>query len=508
MSYLDNLRIKNLRGLRDTGEIHLKPINILVGKNSSGKSTFARFFPLVKQSLLSKPRDPLLWWGELVDFGSFSDAVGAYREDRSSERVKSNDIEFEIGLNIKKRASYFKQKVKSKNVSYGFRVGGGEGDSSLISYFRVVYEGNKFEAFVRPDRFVEKIVVNGDVIFDLNAGQDGFYFFIDEASIFPRLIPCSAGGADGSMKVLTDGAFIRLLGKQVSEQVETTLMMAINYAVMMEWDFSARDLRRIANDLPEPYAVPGLDLKRLTDVQIFILAVPYIMKELSTAAREIFINSTYVEPLRAAANRYYRRQNLSTTEIDSRGENIAMFLSSHPRIKEFNDWVAKVMGFKFRVEEGGGHISISVEEIGVGVSENIADMGFGFSQLLPILAQVWIASASGYKDVDEGKLVVIEQPELHLHPAYQDKIADIFVATIEASVDKTMKIVAETHSPHLVNKLGLLIAKKKLSKDDVQILVFDFDKNTLSTELSIAEFNDRGGLVNWPHGFFEPEFQL
>lgn len=75
MPRIQAIRLKNLRALADTGVINLRPITLLVGKNSAGKSTFARIFPLLRQSSEGKRRAPVLWWGKYVDFGSFREAV-------------------------------------------------------------------------------------------------------------------------------------------------------------------------------------------------------------------------------------------------------------------------------------------------------------------------------------------------------------------------------------------------------------------------------------------------
>ena len=71
---MNSIQVKNLRSLTDTGKIDVKKINILVGTNSSGKSTFLRIFPLLKQSFNKKINGPILWCGDdddYVDFGSF-----------------------------------------------------------------------------------------------------------------------------------------------------------------------------------------------------------------------------------------------------------------------------------------------------------------------------------------------------------------------------------------------------------------------------------------------------
>lgn len=75
---LDKIRIQNVRSLKDTGEIKLSPITLLVGENSSGKSTFLRMFPLLKQSICKRTNGPVLWAGDVddyVDFGSFQETV-------------------------------------------------------------------------------------------------------------------------------------------------------------------------------------------------------------------------------------------------------------------------------------------------------------------------------------------------------------------------------------------------------------------------------------------------
>ena len=63
---MDAFGIENLRCLSDTGLIKLKPLTILVGQNSSGKSTFLRALPLLRQSVESLTTCPLLWYGRFL----------------------------------------------------------------------------------------------------------------------------------------------------------------------------------------------------------------------------------------------------------------------------------------------------------------------------------------------------------------------------------------------------------------------------------------------------------
>jgi AAA15 family ATPase/GTPase len=91
---MDSIRVERLRCLADTGDIQLKPITVLLGQNSSGKSTFLRILPLLKQSLESRTTGPILWSGRLVDFGNFEDAHQTGSED---------NIEFSFNFKLESR---------------------------------------------------------------------------------------------------------------------------------------------------------------------------------------------------------------------------------------------------------------------------------------------------------------------------------------------------------------------------------------------------------------------
>ena len=154
----------------------------------------------------------------------------------------------------------------------------------------------------------------------------------------------------------------------------------------------------------------------LPKVDSLLLAVDDAMDRFAKSVR-------YVEPLRATAERYYREQDLALDEIDSRGTNTAMFLSSlsDDVLSDLQKWMLESFGFQVEVEIGTGHVQIKISD-GIHTSRNIADLGFGYSQMLPIILQLWrgLHSRSG-----ESSLLAMEQPELHLHPHFQAKLADV-----------------------------------------------------------------------------------
>ena len=92
---MKSIALKKFRNLVSTGSIDLKPITLLVGANGSGKSSFLRFFPLIRQSVASRVAGSILWYSEdFVDFGSFRETINCH------DTRQSMSFSFDFGLDI------------------------------------------------------------------------------------------------------------------------------------------------------------------------------------------------------------------------------------------------------------------------------------------------------------------------------------------------------------------------------------------------------------------------
>jgi hypothetical protein len=243
-----------------------------------------------------------------------------------------------------------------------------------------------------------------------------------------------------------------------------------------------------------------------------------VMELLSASDEHIYAlaaNSNYVPPLRATAERYYRLQNLAVDEVDFQGRNLAMFLRSltDTERKHFSDWTEKHFGFASYSRASGGHVSLTLREHGSSNEFNLADKGFGFSQILPILTQLWALS---YGKRPRARLparwsslvtFAIEQPELHLHPRLQAKLVDSFIDAVEAAKESgfELKLIIETHSETMVNRLGHRVANQDNKPQDINIVIFEKKQTDAPTQVRIGEYDQEGFLINWPFGFFEPD---
>jgi predicted ATPase len=121
------------------------------------------------------------------------------------------------------------------------------------------------------------------------------------------------------------------------------------------------------------------------------------------------------------------------------------------------------------------------------------NMGFGISYALPIILGGLIARTDG--------LIIVENPEAHLHPAGQSRIG-VFLAWL---VSKGIQVVLETHSDHVLNGIRRAIAEYRFLPATLAVAHFfgaegEGDRNGWAQKLN---FNEVGSISHWPQGFFD-----
>ena len=130
------------------------------------------------------------------------------------------------------------------------------------------------------------------------------------------------------------------------------------------------------------------------------------------------------------------------------------------------------------------------------------NIGFGISYVLPIIVTGLIAK--------EGSFIIVENPEAHLHPSAQSKIARFLAGIAQSGVN----VIVETHSDHFINGVQISTALKEIDKDLVTINFFSQVDERETAEDNAKEkskqpnvetitINHKGELSNWPKGFFD-----
>ncbi len=120
------------------------------------------------------------------------------------------------------------------------------------------------------------------------------------------------------------------------------------------------------------------------------------------------------------------------------------------------------------------------------------NIGFGVTYVLPIIVAILKAK--------RGDLLIIENPESHLHPAGQSKIAELCAIAAANGV----QIIVETHSDHFLNGLRVATKKKMILPEQSQIYYFRKEKNALETITDNLRIDEEGRInQEWPNGFFD-----
>jgi len=133
---------------------------------------------------------------------------------------------------------------------------------------------------------------------------------------------------------------------------------------------------------------------------------------------------------------------------------------------------------------------------GIGADDlvSVADVGLGISHILPVLVALRAAA--------QGHLVYVEQPEIHLHPRAQVKLADILADAPKRGV----RVVAETHSSLLLRAVQTLVAKGELAPDLVRLHWFSRDQAGITQVRSVVP-DENGAFGDWPEDFGDVELQ-
>ena len=220
----------------------------------------------------------------------------------------------------------------------------------------------------------------------------------------------------------------------------------------------------------------------------------------------------YLGPLREHPQREYRWSGASPADVGPRGERSidAMLaatarkwtgnLAPKKKHKNFQEMVAYwlqelnlIDSFEIKEIAQGTNLYQACVRKGKGSPETmLTDVGFGVSQVLPVLVLLYY--------VPEGSVVLMEQPEIHLHPSVQSGLADVMLAV---ATHRRVQIIVESHSEHLLRRFQLRAAEGNIPASDLKLYFVSNDRGV--AELNDLKLNEWGQIENWPEHFFGDE---
>ncbi|RZJ99360.1 MAG: DUF3696 domain-containing protein, partial [Flavobacterium sp.] len=215
----------------------------------------------------------------------------------------------------------------------------------------------------------------------------------------------------------------------------------------------------------------------------------------------------YINPINTHPSRVYLKQDLKSISIINNLDDVIEYLSRNDDetngISKIFLRVLKAMGIADGVEIIQDE-RLPVRELRVRVKDlesNIKDVGYGVSLQLPIILKAVIADALGSV---ESKILMIEQPEVHLHPKLHAQLVGAL-----AILSKHTLYFIETHSEHIIRKLQVIVKEKFNHFKSSDITIHYLIRVEKHTEVTTHKISDNGQLVpNLPGGFFDNSLTL
>jgi len=466
---ISGVHLTNFRSFSNATKIPLRPITLLYGQNSAGKSSIIKALLLLQQSLSAgrgSGDDPslLTFSGDSVDLGSFEAAVSAHEISRKMS----------IGVEV---AATDPQSEWRGTCAVAWSTQG-TGDRRSLG-IRIEIDGEVLDFERHPTR-ARWLLKAESIAGFLALVTKEHNLFSSESDMLSNL--------SGNLRYLPAFAGERYPTKLQSQLVLSSLrkQWATPEGIGRTSHSVNDETRPTREDNPIAHAWEDLCSRYWSPTRIQLSRL------------------VHIGPLRQEPKRFDRYSPTDGTEVGSAGEHMLSLLHEQPHlVARVNSYLSLMdMPYYIKVVSLG-----SVETVGqllylvlvnrkTGIELSPSDVGVGYSQVLPLLTQSVLA---------RNQLVCVEQPELHLHPAMQARLGELFVA--EATGGAQTRFLIETHSESLMLRILRKIREGMISTEEVQVIYVDQapDGSSVIHDLAIDE---RGNFLSpWPNGFFDERLE-
>lgn len=515
------LRIERFKSFKDSGWIKLKPLTLLYGPNSSGKSTVLKALQFLKE--MAKESSGLL----SPVFNSKELSLIDFRNT-----VFSQEMDSTICLSLR-------QTISNYFVEIIIEIGQEE-------------ELKITRSFILRPKQVEEVVFKESKIDTISS---------DKPSILPTLI-FSLNTYESNQHINIDIDRERMLAKTLEEEN----VLCLGAQITQEWyDLQEQILRELKEQMGNENKNEGDDeedkiilppqrsLNFLTELSFTEEYGPIILEDdvvHSDLTQRIRANSKFIKELEltySALQEFnktltqtsyigpYRypipRESVRLSDdllVGKFGENAASLAYRYqnkamgPSLAEINQVFQRLkLNYQFSFEVLKNHptmqrlVALVLKDPTLDVSSGLSDVGHGISQVFPLIVELLNPNSD---------VILVEQPELHLHPKQQADLAEIFSIYLglmnpeseEGSYysnhePSTRLMVIETHSENTLLRIQKLIRTGVISSSFEPLAVYyiyrPIEMAVNGTICKQMEFNEYGDVTSpWPQGFFEERF--
>ncbi|MCY1289924.1 AAA ATPase domain protein [compost metagenome] len=467
---ITGIRLEKFKKFKDLDIDLASPITLIYGENSSGKSSFIKAILSLIQTFSSQNKHQS--WraqGEYVDLGLYKDYINEHNIENK----------FSISVRSKPNATHLRNLTKTTRRS---------NKSKAIVEHKITYEIDNSTNQAKVNSFQQTAK-----LLNTEAGED--QKFLEEESTLVKLVRPKTRSY---YHLKVDPKSIKSIFHSFGEDdfVRRAMAQANDVSrVTLEGNFDIKPLKE--DESASPYGEDRLVLNMFTRS----------VDELSRLMNSFY----YLGPLRMSPLRSYTLnfQGLSVGPSGAMTPLILSYLNQKAsedrtkgkihknRYERFQDWFRTIFP-DYDVSVDSNEDVVRLKVVSKDRVDSIMDVGFGFSQVLPIIVQT---AAMEPEDV-----LIIEQPELHLHPKAQVAFAKFLSSASKAGI----RFIIETHSEHILKGLQLEVSNHEIDKNtglnSRNIKSYYFHKSGKVSQMLLNKWGEIEG--GWPEGFFDESYNI
>ncbi|EDN68786.1 conserved hypothetical protein [Beggiatoa sp. PS] len=526
---LVSFSLANFKGFKKLEPIVLKPLTVICGANNSGKSSIIQSLLLMKQSSARNytasfdfdTQEPLILDGEnaLAHLGDWTDVIYKHETNQkmsltwklsgemndSIHPTKNSNLSVEIEVEIESVASDIQDNQNTLRVSrFQFRE-----LNSPFSYELTRAKDEKYHLKLRGISLPDFLS-----IWFYKKPADDIFKFKWTNTLFAQAVIDEIHFSDiqvtfyGLFPYVVNGDFVKQ-SDEVLRRVKTQLKPKGKPEYLSFIDKTIAVIA-VLNKGKAHKAKKTVELTRTS----YQLATQYL--------RQFWLTFRYLGPLREAPQRFYLINEIGKMNIGVKGEYTAIVLASEQeqsippyykciyegkQIKEYeyrtsdqmmealNVWLSFMKLPQLMPTPAIKRTTNQIKLDAFGIEVCLPDVGFGVSQILPVLVECLRTKP--------GETIILEQPEIHLHPSLQSKLADFLICMAKAG----KKIIVETHSEHLIKRLYLRVAQEESDETRrlLNTIFVSFDEQQQTSITQAIMINEYGEIENWPVHFFDED---
>jgi hypothetical protein len=509
---LKEITIENFKPFGTEQTVPLAPITLIYGPNSSGKSSIIQALLLLCQSFQGSPQTAsrLIFRGEYVDLGSFYSVL--YHHDLQ----RSLKLKFRFSAARPRQGVTLTQPAQPAETDRIIRLTFDVGPEGRRSDPRLSLVGLGFSDLNLLD--VDLIRAPSSERAELRGFATGlpetYFGFRDRKSLQSLARYISA--MEKVTSVNRQFTPPSLQWTIANESPPRDLMQALresrisSYSMLPGQVIEYLDVEAVQNIRQQSSSNASLEAMHL----LFRSHSPIL--SISREFYDLILSLSYLGPLRSPPERHYINSGSDRDSVGTRGERMPQLLNRRPYLmRKLNEWFRQFgIPYVLDTKSVGDDLTGDIIRVALTDQNKVAispsDVGFGIGQLLPILVE---------GTVSLGKLICVEQPEIHLHPRMQAQIADFLIETAKVqSLSSSPRWpdrndvdvggnqwIIETHSESLMLRIKRRIKEGVIPASFFSVIYIEPTDH--GSRVLPLRLDEKGAFVDeWPDGFFEEGF--